>query len=84
MNIFIHDIIQLTITKERKVQIIEPGGGKHILISGDINSILVAKNQTNGAYSIVEGKIYPQHSHSLYIIWMLCREKVMACSSFFY
>ena len=46
-------------TKENEVQIIEPGGGKHILISGDIDSILLAKNQTNGTYSIVEGRIYP-------------------------
>ena len=46
-------------TKENEVQIIEPGGGKHILIAGDINSILLAKNQTNGTYSIVEGRIYP-------------------------
>ena len=46
-------------TKEKEVQIIEPGGGKHVMISGDVNSILLAKNQTNGTYSIVEGRIYP-------------------------
>jgi quercetin dioxygenase-like cupin family protein len=46
-------------TKEKEVQITEPGGGKHIMISGDIDSILLAKNQTNGTYSIVEGRIYP-------------------------
>ena len=56
---FIHKIIQLTMTKEKEVQIIEPGGGKHMMISGDVNSILLAKNQTNGTYGIVEGRIYP-------------------------
>lgn len=30
-------------TKEGEVQIIEPGGEKHMMISGDINSILLAK-----------------------------------------
>ena len=40
-------------TKEKEVQIIEPGGGKHMMISGDVNSILLAKNQTNGTYSMV-------------------------------
>ena len=59
MNVFIHNIIQLTMTKEKEVQIIEPGGGKHMMISGDVNSILLAKKQTNGTYSIVEGRIYP-------------------------
>lgn len=46
-------------TKEGEVQIIEPGGDKHMMISGDINSILLAKNQTNRTYGIVEAKVYP-------------------------
>ena len=46
-------------TKENEIQIIEPGEGKHMMISGDINSILLTKNQTNGSYSIVECKVYP-------------------------
>jgi quercetin dioxygenase-like cupin family protein len=46
-------------TKENELQIIEPGRGKHIMISEDIISILLAKNQTNRTYSIVEGRISP-------------------------
>ena len=56
---FIHKIIQLTMTKGKEVKIIEPGRGKLIMISGDRNSNLVAKNQTNWTYGIVEGRINP-------------------------
>lgn len=32
---------------------------KHIMVSGDINSILLTKNETNGTYSIVKCRVYP-------------------------
>ena len=33
--------------------------GKHMVISGDINSIVLPKEKTEGNYSIVEAKIFP-------------------------
>ena len=42
-----------------KIKITEPNGGKHIAIAGDINSILASKNDTEGTYSVVEAKVFP-------------------------
>jgi len=42
-----------------KIKITEHNGGKHIAIAGDINSILVSKNDTGGTYSVVEIKVFP-------------------------
>ena len=42
------------------VKITEPEGGKHIAIAGDINSILVSKEDTGGTYSVVEAKVFPK------------------------
>ena len=41
------------------VKITEPNGGKHIAIAGDINSILISKDDTEGTYSVVEAKVFP-------------------------
>ena len=42
-----------------KIKITEPNARKHIAIAGDINSILVSKDDTDGTYSIVEIKVFP-------------------------
>jgi mannose-6-phosphate isomerase-like protein (cupin superfamily) len=42
-----------------KIKITEPGGGKHMAIAGDINSILASKDDTGGTYSVVEIKVFP-------------------------
>ena len=42
-----------------KIKITEPNGGKHIAIAGDINSILASKDDTDGTYSVVEAKVFP-------------------------
>ena len=42
------------------IRITEPNGGKHIAIAGDINSILISKNDTEGTYSVVEAKVFPK------------------------
>ena len=36
-----------------------PDKGKPIAISGDINSILISKNETEGTYSVIEAKVFP-------------------------
>jgi len=41
------------------VKITKPNAGKHIAIAGDINSILASKNDTEGTYSVVEAKVFP-------------------------
>ncbi len=41
------------------VKITEPNGGKHIAIAGDINSIIASKKDTEGTYSVVEAKVFP-------------------------
>ena len=41
------------------VKITEPNAGKHIAIAGDINSILASKNDTEGTYSVVEARVFP-------------------------
>jgi quercetin dioxygenase-like cupin family protein len=42
-----------------KIKITEPNCGKHIAIAGDINSILASKDDTDGTYSVVEAKVFP-------------------------
>lgn len=42
-----------------EIKITEPNAGKHIAIAGDINSILASKNDTEGTYSVVESKVFP-------------------------
>jgi quercetin dioxygenase-like cupin family protein len=42
-----------------KTKIVEPNHGKHIAISGDINSILISMDDTNGTYSAIEAKVFP-------------------------
>ena len=41
------------------VKITESNAGKHMAIVGDINSILASKDDTEGRYSVVEVKIFP-------------------------
>ena len=41
------------------IKITKPNDGKHIAIAGDINSILISKNDTEGTYSVVEAKVFP-------------------------
>jgi quercetin dioxygenase-like cupin family protein len=40
-------------------QIIKPGKGKHVNMIGDILSIYLTKNETNGTFSILEDRVYP-------------------------
>jgi quercetin dioxygenase-like cupin family protein len=40
-------------------KIIQPGKGKHVNMIGDILSIYLSKNETNGTFSILEDRIYP-------------------------
>lgn len=42
-----------------KIKMTEPNGGKHIAISGHINSILASKDDTDGTYSVIEVKVFP-------------------------
>jgi len=42
-----------------RLQIIKPGKGKHVNMIGDILSIYLTKNETNGTFSILEDRIYP-------------------------
>lgn len=41
------------------VKITQPNAGKHIAIAGDINSILASKDDTDGTYSVIEIKVFP-------------------------
>ena len=43
----------------KDVKITAPNTGKHIAIAGDINSILASKEDTEGTYSVVEAKVFP-------------------------
>lgn len=45
--------------KEDRFQIIQPGKGKHVNMLGDLLSICLSKNETNGTFSILEDRIYP-------------------------
>jgi hypothetical protein len=51
------------LTKENRnedtLRIIQPGKGKHVNMTGDILSIYLSKNETNGTFSILEDRIYP-------------------------
>ena len=42
-----------------EIKITAPSAGKHIAIAGDINSILISKKDTEGTYSVVEAKVFP-------------------------
>lgn len=42
-----------------KVKIVEPNNGKHIAVAGDINTIIVSKEDTGGRYSFIEAKVFP-------------------------
>jgi mannose-6-phosphate isomerase-like protein (cupin superfamily) len=42
-----------------KVKIVEPNKGKHIAVAGDINTIVVSKEDTAGTYSFIEAKVFP-------------------------
>jgi len=46
-------------SENRKVKIVEPNRGKHIAVSGDINTIVVSKQDTGGTYSFIEAKVFP-------------------------
>lgn len=50
-NLVYNIMVQLKLTK--------PNDGKHIAIAGDINSILISKDDTEGTYSVVEAKVFP-------------------------
>ena len=41
------------------IKITEPNDGKHIAIAGDVNSILISKDDTEGTYSVVEANVFP-------------------------
>jgi mannose-6-phosphate isomerase-like protein (cupin superfamily) len=42
-----------------EVKIVEPHKGKHIAVAGDINTIVVSKEDTGGTYSFIEAKVFP-------------------------
>jgi quercetin dioxygenase-like cupin family protein len=42
-----------------KVKIVEPNRGKHMAVPGQINTIVVSKEDTGGTYSIIESKVFP-------------------------
>jgi quercetin dioxygenase-like cupin family protein len=44
---------------EENLKIIQPGKGKHVNMLGDILSIYLSKNKTNGTFSILDDKVYP-------------------------
>ena len=41
------------------VKIVEPNKGRHIAVSGDINTIIASKEDTGGTYSLIEAKVFP-------------------------
>jgi len=41
-----------------RVKIVEPNKGKHIGISGDINTIVASKEDTGGTYSFIEANVF--------------------------
>jgi hypothetical protein len=45
--------------KTGKVKIVEPNKGKHIAVDGDISIIVASKEDTGGAYSFIEIKVFP-------------------------
>lgn len=44
---------------ERTVKIVKPDKGRHIAIANDINTVLASKEDTEGTYSILEIKVFP-------------------------
>ena len=42
-----------------KVKIVEPNRGKHMAVPGQINTIVVSKEDTGGTYSVIESKVFP-------------------------
>lgn len=44
---------------KKDATVVLPGQGRHMVISGDINSIILPKERTEGTYSIVEARIFP-------------------------
>ena len=42
-----------------KIKIIEPNKGKHMAVPGQINTIVVSKEDTGGTYSFIECKVFP-------------------------
>jgi quercetin dioxygenase-like cupin family protein len=45
--------------RNEKAKIVGPSKGRHIAVVGDINTIIVSKEDTGGTYSFVEAKIFP-------------------------
>src|SRR5918993_1216870 len=45
--------------ENRKVKVVEPNKGKHVAVSGDINTILASKEETGGTYSFTEARVFP-------------------------
>ena len=45
--------------ENRKIKILEPNKGKHIVVAGDIYTILAFKEDTGGTYSFIEAKVFP-------------------------
>jgi quercetin dioxygenase-like cupin family protein len=45
--------------ENRKVKVVEPNKGKHIAVSGDINTILASKEETGGTYGFIKAKVFP-------------------------
>ena len=45
--------------RNEKTKIVGPSKGRHIAVAGDINTIIVSKEDTGGTYSFVEAKIFP-------------------------
>ncbi|HZD81794.1 MAG TPA: hypothetical protein VE076_02860 [Nitrososphaeraceae archaeon] len=43
-----------------RVKIVEPNKGKHIGISGDINTIVASKEDTGGTYSFIEANVFQE------------------------
>lgn len=44
---------------KKTVKIVEPDKGRHVGIANDINTILASKEDTEGTYSILEIKVFP-------------------------
>ena len=54
-----HTIVQnMRYSENTNVKIVEPNKGKHIAVAGDINTIVVSKEDTGGTYSFIEVKVF--------------------------
>ena len=40
-------------------KVVEPNKGRHIAVSGTINTIVASKEDTGGTYSFIEAKVFP-------------------------